>query len=71
VDPSLLPEPLSLGSIIFAESRPLAPLTRIRASAGNIPNELNGLYYAQCASAGLIVAEGTAVSQQGQGYPNA
>ena len=49
----------------------MAPLTRMRAGAGNAPTELNALYYAQRASAGLIIAEGTAVSQQGQGYPNA
>jgi N-ethylmaleimide reductase len=49
----------------------MAPITRMRAGAGNAPTELNALYYAQRASAGLIIAEGTAVSQQGQGYPNA
>jgi len=36
---------------------------------GNIPYELNAAYYAQRASAGLIIAEATQVSQQGQGYP--
>ena len=49
----------------------MAPLTRMRAGARNAPTELNALYYAQRASAGLIIAEGTAVSQQGQGYPSA
>lgn len=37
---------------------------------GNIPTELNATYYAQRASAGLIVSEATQVSQQGQGYPS-
>ena len=46
-------------------------LTRMRAGAGNVPTALNVKYYAQRATAGLIIAEGTAVSQQGQGYPNA
>jgi len=49
----------------------MAPLTRMRAGAGNAPTERNALYYAQRSSAGLIIAEGTAVSQQGQGYPDA
>jgi 2,4-dienoyl-CoA reductase-like NADH-dependent reductase (Old Yellow Enzyme family) len=35
------------------------------------PTALNAEYYAQRATAGLIIAEGTAVSQQGLGYPNA
>ena len=43
----------------------------MRAGAGNVPTALNAEYYAQRANAGLIIAEGTAVSQQGQGYPNA
>jgi N-ethylmaleimide reductase len=64
-------EPLQLGSITLANRIVMAPLTRMRAGAGNAPTELNALYYAQRASAGLIIAEGTAVSQQGQGYPNA
>jgi len=48
----------------------MAPLTRMRSKQpGNIPHELNALYYAQRASAGLIISEATQVSQQGQGYP--
>ncbi len=49
----------------------MAPLTRMRAGAGNVPTALNALYYVQRATAGLIIAEGTAVSEQGQGYPSA
>jgi len=48
----------------------MAPLTRCRASAGNIPNLLMAKYYAQRASAGLIISEATVVSSQGIGYPN-
>jgi N-ethylmaleimide reductase len=48
----------------------MAPLTRCRASAGNVPNELNAEYYRQRASAGLIIAEATSVSPFGYGYPN-
>ncbi|MGD0646940.1 MAG: alkene reductase [Acidobacteriaceae bacterium] len=62
---------MQLGSVILSNRIVLAPLTRMRAGAANVPTALNALYYAQRASAGLIIAEGTAVSQQGQGYPNA
>ena len=68
--PSLF-HPLQLGSLTLPNRIVMAPLTRMRAGAGNVPKALNAKYYAQRATAGLIVAEGTAVSQQGQGYPNA
>lgn len=47
----------------------MAPLTRNRAGAGNVPGPMNVTYYAQRASAGLIIAEATQVSPQGVGYP--
>jgi N-ethylmaleimide reductase len=68
--PSLF-QPLQLGSITLPNRIIMAPLTRMRAGAGNVPTALNAKYYAQRATAGLIIAEGPAVSQQGQGYPNA
>ena len=47
----------------------MAPLTRSRASQpGDVPSEMNARYYAQRASAGLIVTEATQISRQGQGY---
>lgn len=46
----------------------MSPLTRSRA-IGNVPNELMVEYYAQRASAGLIIAEGTSPSPNGLGYP--
>src|SRR6202451_4252620 len=49
----------------------MAPLTRMRAGAGNVPTGLNAEYYSQRASAGLIISEGKAISPQAQGYPNA
>jgi N-ethylmaleimide reductase len=64
-------EPLRLGRITLPNRIIMAPLTRMRAGASNAPTALNAEYYAQRANAGLIIAEGTAVSQQGQGYPNA
>ena len=46
----------------------MAPLTRSRAAAGNVPTQLHALYYAQRASAGLIVPEATQIAPEGQGY---
>lgn len=49
----------------------MAPMTRSRASQpGDVPNSMNAEYYAQRASAGLIVTEATQVSLQGKGYAN-
>jgi N-ethylmaleimide reductase len=50
----------------------MAPMTRSRAdNEGNIPtNELQGLYYEQRASAGLIISEGSQVSEKAIGYIN-
>ena len=64
-------EPLRLGALAIPNRIVMAPLTRMRAGPGNAPTALNAEYYAQRASAGLIISEGTAVSQQAQGYPNA
>lgn len=60
-------EPAQAGDISLANRVVMAPLTRNR-SPGAIPNNLNATYYEQRATAGLIVTEGTPVSQQGQGY---
>jgi N-ethylmaleimide reductase len=47
----------------------MAPLTRSRApQPGNVPGPVNACYYAQRASAALIISEVTQVSMQGQGY---
>ena len=63
-------EPLTIGSLTLPNRIIMAPLTRMRAKQpGNVPHELNADYYAQRASAGLIISEATQVSQQGQGYP--
>jgi N-ethylmaleimide reductase len=62
---------LRLGAIQLPNRIIMAPLTRMRAGAGNAPTALNAEYYAQRSSAGLIVSEGTAISPQAQGYPNA
>ena len=46
----------------------MPPMTRARAGSGNIATPLMAEYYAQRASAGLIISEGTQISQRGQGY---
>jgi N-ethylmaleimide reductase len=67
--PSILFEPVSLGRYRLPHRIVMAPLTRSRArQPGNVPTRLNACYYAQRASAALIIAEATQVSQQGQGY---
>jgi N-ethylmaleimide reductase len=63
-------QPARIGDIEVSNRIVMAPLTRNRAGEGNVPNELNLKYYAQRASAGLIVTEATQVSAQAQGYAN-
>ncbi|MDZ7956125.1 alkene reductase [Nostoc sp. DedQUE09] len=64
--------PLELGSLTLPNRIAMAPLTRSRAGSGQkkIPTALNATYYAQRASAGLIVAEATQVSSLSTAYPN-
>ena len=58
----------ALGGLTLANRIVMAPLTRNRAGAGLVPTELAATYYAQRASAGLIITEATQVSAQAQGY---
>lgn len=60
-------DPLVAGRLRLANRIVMAPLTRNR-SPGAVPGPHTLAYYTQRASAGLLVSEGTAVSQQGQGY---
>ena len=62
--------PLQVGELNLPNRVVLAPLTRCRASAGRVPNALMAQYYAQRASAGLILTEATSISAQGVGYPD-
>ena len=62
--------PIDLGPLTLPNRIFMAPLTRCRASEGHVPNDLNVEYYAQRASAGLIISEATSVSPRGYGYPN-
>jgi N-ethylmaleimide reductase len=67
-DQHCLFSPLTLGSLDCKNRVAMAPLTRSRAGPGNVPNALNALYYAQRASAGLIISEATQIAPEGQGY---
>ncbi|MGB7759204.1 MAG: alkene reductase [Bryobacteraceae bacterium] len=62
--------PLRLGALEAPNRLIMAPLTRMRAGQDRIPTPLMAEYYSQRASAGLIITEATAVSQQGTGCPN-
>ncbi len=67
---SLLHEPLRLGALTLPNRIIMAPLTRCRAGAGRVPTDLMAEYYVQRATAGLILAEATAVDPMGVGYPD-
>ena len=60
-------DPLQAGGLHLANRIVMAPLTRNRAPDA-IPTPLMAEYYAQRASAGLLITEATAITQQGQGY---
>jgi N-ethylmaleimide reductase len=64
----MLFDSLATRSLQLANRTVMSPLTRSRAT-DNIPNALMAEYYAQRASAGLIIAEGTSPSPNGLGYP--
>lgn len=59
--------PYQLKNLTLKNRIVMAPMTRSRAS-NNIADELTALYYAQRATAGLIISEGTPISPEGQGY---
>lgn len=60
--------PVALGAIELANRIVMAPMTRDRAGPGDVPTPLMVEYYAQRASAGLIVTEGVQPSAVGKGY---
>ncbi|MFI5682832.1 alkene reductase [Streptomyces sp. NPDC051636] len=62
-------DPIDLPGLRLANRIVMAPMTRSRAADGGLPTALTAEYYAQRASAGLIVTEGIQPSAVGQGYP--
>ncbi|MFM6854762.1 MAG: alkene reductase [Sphingopyxis sp.] len=68
--PNLM-DPIQLGDIHAPNRVVMAPLTRGRALAGNVPGDLMKTYYEQRAGAGLIISEAIGISQEGLGWPAA
>jgi N-ethylmaleimide reductase len=65
---SMLLEPLRVGDLTLPNRVVMAPLTRGRAGKERIPNATMAEYYVQRASAGLIIAEATTISEQANGW---
>jgi N-ethylmaleimide reductase len=66
-----LQDTLKVGALELENRVLMAPLTRCRAGAGDVPVPINAEYYAQRASAGLIVTEATNVSPNSCAFENA
>ncbi len=64
-------DPIRLGAIDAPNRILMAPLTRGRGTRHHVPTPLMATYYAQRASAGLIISEATGISQEGLGWPYA
>ena len=66
-------QPLKVGALALAHRVVMAPLTRLRSrQPGNIPQEMNAVYYGQRATkGGLQIAEATDISPTAVGYPGA
>ena len=64
-------DPITLGAIQAPNRILMAPLTRGRATREHVPTPIMAEYYAQRASAGLIISEATGISRQGLGWPYA
>ena len=65
----MLFSPLDLSGQSLPNRIVMAPMTRSRSTQpGDVPNDMMARYYAQRASAGLIITEATQISRQGQGY---
>lgn len=61
-------QPIELGAIQLPHRFAMAPMTRSRAGLDGTPGDLAAEYYAQRASVGLLISEGTQPSEDGQGY---
>ena len=62
-------DPIKLGSIVAANRIFMAPMTRGRATRDHVPEPIMAQYYAQRASAGLILTEAIGISLQGLAFP--
>jgi len=61
-------EPTQVGAIALSNRIVMAPLTRNRAASNQVPSDLAVTYYAQRATAGLVITEASQISPPGQGY---
>ncbi|WP_029004350.1 alkene reductase [Azorhizobium doebereinerae] len=61
-------DPYRLGDLTLPNRIVMAPLTRNRAAPGNVASALTAEYYAQRASAGLLISEASQIMPEGQGY---
>lgn len=64
-------DPIRIGRLTLPNRIIMPPLTRGRTGGAGIPDALVAEYYAQRASAGLLIAEATAVNRAGDGWPGA
>lgn len=64
-------DPITIGAIDASNRIIMAPLTRARATRAAVPTPVMAEYYAQRASAGLIISEATGISRAGLGWPYA
>ena len=65
-------DPVQLGAIAAPNRIVMAPLTRGRSSGVHVPiTALKAEYYSQRATAGLLIAEATGITQEGSGWPSA
>ncbi|WP_053573029.1 alkene reductase [Caballeronia cordobensis] len=62
-------DPIRLGDIEAPNRIFMAPMTRARGTRDHVPTSIMAQYYAQRASAGLIISEAIGISQQGLGWP--
>ncbi len=61
-------EPVTIGNLTLPNRLAMAAMTRNRSTPAGVPTAINAQYYAQRASVGLVIAEGTQPSDDGQGY---
>ncbi len=66
---STLFDPITVGRLTCPNRIWMSPLTRARSTRDHVPTELMATYYAQRASAGLILSEATGISLEGSGWP--
>lgn len=65
-----LSSPIQFGDLKLKNRVVMAPLTRSRATDDRVPTAMMAEYYAQRASAGLIISEATVISEEANGYLN-